>query len=112
MNTKSEVPVARHRRAEQNRCITLSRNIHRPSFCPSNFELRTSHFLSVNIRDALVQREDLIRAVVSKRSKGVRRVACIELIAASVPQSQHSEAEGRAIGKCVSAKRSIPQCLS
>jgi hypothetical protein len=70
MNTNSQLPLARPKRAKQSRYHPLP-GLNDPLHLTRKLDAFEAGYLkdSVNIRDALEQRDDLIRAVVSKRKK-------------------------------------------
>lgn len=94
MNTQTNLALTRLRRAKQNRFDPLS-NSADPIQISRKLDAFEAGYLkdAVNIFNALEQREDLIRTVVSKRKKAVGREGWTILINDNVDRSQHSEAE-------------------
>jgi hypothetical protein len=85
MNTQSNILLGRLKRAKQNRCNPPSSITDPHSALPSR----------VNILDSFEQRDDHVRAVVSKRKKAVGRQGWTVLIHESLPAARRAEAERR-----------------
>ena len=97
MNTQSNIPLERLKRAKQNRYNPLS-SIADPAQMTRKLDAFEVGYLkeSVNIWDLLEQRDDLVRAVVSKRKKAVGRQGWTVLIHESLPADRRAEAQAHA----------------
>ena len=90
MNTQSNIPLVRLKRAKQARYNPLSGIAD-----PDAFEVGYLKE-AVNIWDSLEQRDDLVRAVASKRKKAVGRQGWTILIHESLPADRRAEAQAHA----------------
>src|ERR1043165_789825 len=97
MNTHTQVPIVRLRRAKQTRYHPLP-SISEPSQVGRKLDAFDGGYLkdAVAIWENLEQRDELIRAVVSKRKKAVGRQGWTVLSWDSVPSEQRDEAEEHA----------------
>src|SRR5262245_19334086 len=94
MNTQTQLTMTRLQRAKRLRYNPLS-GISDPSQIANKLDAFEVGYLkdAVNIWDTLEQRDDLIRAVVSKRKKAAGRQGWTVLIRDSVTAEQREEAE-------------------
>ena len=102
MNTQSNIPRVRLKRARQTRYNPLSNAIRSSSFCTLNSKICTS--IPVNIWDSLEQRDDLVRAVASKRKKAVGRQGWTVLIHESLPADRRADLSRQSFGASAEAQ--------
>jgi phage gp29-like protein len=108
MNTQSNLPLVL-KRAKHNRYNPLS-SIGDPAQLTRKLDAFEAGYLrdAVNIWDSLEQRDDVIRAVVSKRKKAVGRQGWTVLIHESLPANRRAEAETHAAALEHSTKAKTP----
>src|SRR5688572_14082104 len=97
MKTTSQISLVQLRRGKQARFNPLS-TLTNPTDVGKKLDAFESGYLkdAANIWDALEQRDDVVRAVVSKRKKAVGRQGWTVLIKESTPADRQSEAEAHA----------------
>jgi phage gp29-like protein len=97
MNTHTQLTLNRLKRAKQTRFNPLT-SISDPAQIARKLDAFEVGYIKevVNIWDTLEQRDDLIRAVVSKRKKAAGRQGWTVLIRDSVPPARRAEAEEHA----------------